>query len=196
MVILTSCGLQIKEKCGDLLKLVNKRKVFIMINAVDNSLKSQLTNSIENNIKDIASRVDCGELTAENISKYIDYYDCIYLAGGNIKKLSEMINHKEIKDGLLYFIDKGKTLITEDTSTLLAVDNLKYLNQITNSLDEEDKIYKDIDYSSLNNLALTKEKIIVHADKIKPHFQGACRLVERQNRLSIRFLKDGEILVL
>ena len=196
MVILTSCGLKIKEKCGDLLKLVRNKKVLICSNGLNLSSKKDTLNTISLNIQDLVVRLDEDELNVDNVYKYIDYYDCIYIAGGNIKLLSEMLNHKEIYQSIHNFIKKGKILITEGMATLITTHNLDYIDHIIANFDEEDNIYKKLNYSLIKTLNLTKEKIIVHSNCLSKFFKGSCKFVEKQNRLTFTYLKDGDIIVL
>lgn len=196
MVIISSCGLQIKDKCGDLLKLVKNKKVFVCTNSLDREIKkNQFVDKAKENISDLVARLDDGELTVDNISKFINYYDCIYLAGGNVRLLGEMLNHKEIKEGLLKFINSGKIFITEGNASLIVIDDLSYINQITSSITEENMIYKNIDYSKIKTLSLTGEKIIVQVDNLN-FFRSACKLYEKQNRASLTYLFNGDIFVI
>ena len=197
MVILTSSGLKDKEKSGDLLKLVKNKKVFICNNAIERKLyRESHFKVLKENIQDVVVRLDEGELNSENIQKYIEYYDCIYLAEGNLRILSDMLGNKVVKQSILNFINKGKLFMTEGLSTYIASDSLEYLNYIIKSLDQEDMIYNNINYEILNNLALTNKKFIVHADNLTKKFKGACRLAEKNMKLSLKFLNDGEFVVL
>lgn len=196
MVIISSCGLQIKDKCGDLLKLVKNKKVFVCTNSLDREIKkNQFVDKAKENISDLVARLDDGELTVDNISKFINYYDCIYLAGGNVRLLGEMLNHKEIKEGLLKFINSGKIFITEGNASLIVIDDLSYINQITSSITEESMIYKNIDYSKIKTLSLTGEKIIVQVDNLN-FFRSACKLYEKQNRANLIYLFNGDFCVI
>lgn len=196
MVIISSCGFQLKDKCGDLLKLVKNKKLFVCTNAIDRDIKkSQYLDKTKENISQLVARLDYGEFTTDNIVKFANYYDCIYLAGGNVKLLSEMLNHKEINEALLKYINCGKLFITEGNASLILIDSLDYINQITLNVSEEHDIYKSIDYSKINTLALTSEKIIVHVDNLN-FFRSACKLYERKNRVSLKYLFDGEFIVL
>lgn len=197
MVILTANGFQNKENCSDLLKIVKNKKVFICTNAIDRDIYKK--KCYEKNfafLNGLPSRLDGGDLTCENIYKYQDYYDCIFIAEGNIKKLGDSLNNKEVKEGLLKFVSRGKTLICEGLSSLIATQNLDYINAVLNCLDEENDFYKSLNYSSITTLGLTKEKIIVYPNILRGKFQGACKLAEKQNRISFRYLKDDEFIVL
>ena len=197
MVILSSSGFQNKEKMCELKKTVKNKKVYVCTNAIEKQKdKDKVFDLIKENIQDTTAKVDQGELTTENINRYIEYYDCIYLAEGDLRRLNEMLSHKQIKEGLLKFIDNGRLFITEGLSGHIASDNLHYLNFILQSLDEEDKIYKFIDYSNLITLDLSKEKYLFHANKLVRKFQGACKLAEKNYRTSIIRIDDGDFVVL
>lgn len=135
-------------------------------------------------------------MSSDNIKNYITYYDCIYIADGSLRKLSETLTHQEVKDSLLSFINSGKIFITEGVSSLITVDNLDYVNFIVKSFDEENSIYPRINYSTLKTLKLTTEKIIVYSDKLPKYFQGACRIAENHYKLPLTYLYKGELMVL
>lgn len=196
MVIISSCGFQIKDKCGDLLKLVKNRKVFICTNALDREIKkNQFVENAKINISPLASRIDYGTLDVDNILKYVNYYDCIYMAGGNVKLLSETLNHKEVKQGLEKFINSGKLFITQGNAGLIVIKDLSYLDNITSSITEEDFNYPKLQYAKLNTLALTDKKIIVFPNNIN-YFKSACKFYEKKNRTALTYIDNGEFIVL
>ena len=196
MVILSSSGFQINDKCGELKKLVRNRKVFICNNAIERPLyKKKHFQNIQQNIGELVARVDEGELTVENAFKYTEYYDCIYLAEGNLRILSDTLKRKDIESALRNFINSGKTLITEGIAGHLLCADLDYLNFIANTIDQP-KIYDHINYAILTSLQLTKEKYIFHVNKLKKSLKGACKLAEKHYRTTINLLNDGEMVVL
>lgn len=196
MVIVTANGYQDKEKCNELLKIIKNKKVFVCTNAIERDLlKKKHFEILKENVDGFPLRFDGGDLTSDIAYKWTDYYDCIYIAGGSLRNLSEMLDRKEIKDSLLKFVNRGKILITEGLASLIVCNNLDYVNDIVASLDEENDIYKSINYSSINTLNLTKEKIIVFFKKLPKHFQGACKVAEKLNRISLTILKENEFAV-
>lgn len=197
MVILSANGFQNKEKCGELLKVVKNKKVLVCTNAIEREIYKKSYFEIVNKLlSDIVTEINIDDLNSDNVLTYITYYDCIYIADGNLKRLSEMLTHQEVEDGILSFINSGKIFITEGKSSLITVDNLEYVNFIVKSLDEENNIYPTINYSTLKTLKLTTEKIIVCADALPKHFQGACRITENHYKLSLTYLHEGELIVL
>ena len=197
MVILSANGFQDKDKCGELLKIIKNKKVFVCTNAIERELyKKKIYQTAKDNIDEVPSRFDGGDLNLENVYRYLDYYDCIYLAGGSLNLLSDMLSVTEMKEALLKFINKGKIFITQGLSSLIAVENLEYLNFIVNCLSEENKLYPHFNYSSIKTLSLTKDKIVFCPSSLPKVFQGACKIAEKQNRISLTYLKDNEFIVL
>lgn len=196
MVIVSSNGFRNKDKISELVKTVKNKRVYICTNAIEkSSSKEKLFSLLKENIEDFTKTLEYGELTAENINKYVDFYDCIYMAEGSLQKISDMLSCNEIKEGLLKFIDSGKLFITEGTSGHIVTDNLEYLNFMIKAVDEENKIYKCLDYKSLNTLGITNEKYIFHINKLLRKFKGALKLAEKKYRISITEIADDDFVV-
>lgn len=196
MVILTANGFQNKENCSELKKLLKNKKVYICTNAINQSFyKNQAYNLIKENMGSTAIRIDGGDLNIDNAYRYCDYYDCIYITSGNLRLLSETICFSQVKESLLKFVNRGKLLLIEGNSSLIAVDNLDYINQILKSLTQDLNDYPSLNYSALKTLSLTNEKVVVDLNHLPKQFKGACKLAEKNLKTSFSYIKENEFII-
>lgn len=151
---------------------------------------------VKQKINGIAQCLDDGIINAENANKTFEYYDCVYLVEGDLGKIGEMLLQPDVKTSLLNFIYKGKMLITEGLSGHIVSSDLSYLDFIVKKLEEEDKYYKSINYSEIETLGLTKERYIFHANSLIKKFKRAGRSAEREYRMMLNYLENGEYIVL
>jgi hypothetical protein len=202
MVILSSCGLKVKEKCGDLLKVVQNKSVLCAVIDKNEDDFIKICQNVEGCVKNISKIC----LNANNITEILNF-DCLYIMENNIHKLCKLFNNENVRKTILKFIELGLCVICEGESSLIFLNDLSYIdelcNRIVKSFSENSikQVMKKLCFVSddavakNNGLGLSNEKLLFHVQHFDKEFLGICKLYEKAYNVNFTYLKDGDFII-
>ena len=186
-IVLTSCGFRNEEFKNKFYELIPKeeletKKLLYITTAVDGEKdgnKDWVT-------KEYKTILDLG-IKESNITEYkigneinIDYYDIIYMMGGNTIYLLDMVRKYNFGEVIKDFLNQGKIYIGSSAGS-----------QILGSTINLNAIYEDnfVGMTDFTALGLINKEIVPHANKKE-------ELIKNANRDDLMLLYDGDGIIL
>ena len=162
------------------------KRVLIVTNATSTGSNIKGVPIIKNNFQQIADMVDLIHLTEENI-KQIKKYDVLYITGGDMAPLGEIVTEK-IKDYLINFLSNGGIIIGESAGSIIFGEDFKWYYDIKKGT----KPKYDVKLSSYKGFGFIEENIYPHYNKASEQQKTKIEKYEEQTNTTITKMNDGE----
>lgn len=176
----------------ELFKEISKgKKVMILANAAPEGTGNFIAReNVRDNFLSVgASNVDIVDLNSDNIDKILDY-DIIYVLGGNVTYLIELVNKTNLKDILVKFLEKG-IYIGESAGSIILSDDIKYIYDLKKGT----KPKYDAILDSYKGLGLIDLYIYPHFQKVSDEMKKKTDEFEKETGIEITRLNDGDIII-
>lgn len=190
-IFLTSCGLKEKQesqKFLDFIKpsLAGKRAV-VVTNATTTGHNERAIEPTKNRLSQAGCVVDAMVLTADSLD-VLDSADLIYVVGGDVTPLLNLIAETDFKNKIIEFLNRGGIYIGESAGSIITGKSAKWYYEIKKKYSERYNILP----KSFDCLGLTDVYVFPHYDKAEKDMKMEVEKFEKQNGIKITKLADGD----
>ena len=195
-ILVTSGGFNtvnnyVSEENKELFKTIaNGKKVLVIANAAPEGTGNYVAReNVRDNFLNVgASQVDIADLDTDNVGMILDY-DIIYVLGGNLTHLIELVNKTPFKEYLIKFLENG-IYIGESAGSIILADDVKF----TYDIKKGTKAKYDVNLDTYAGLGLIDLYIYPHFQKANETMQEKTSEYERTHSIKICRLNDGDII--
>ena len=173
-------------------KIASGKKVLIIANAAPVGSGNYIAReNVRDNFLSVgAVSADIVDLNGDNVDMILSY-DVIYMLGGNLTHLIELIKSTNFKELLLKFLEKG-VYIGESAGSMILADDVKYAYDLKKGT----KPKYDVVLDSYAGLGLIDLYIFPHYQKTSDEMRTKTDNYEKATGIKITRLNDGEIIVI
>lgn len=162
------------------------KKVLILSNATITGSNVKGVPNIKTNFEKLGCVVDVIYLTDDNIEQ-IHEYDVVYITGGDMAPLAEMVTPK-IKENILQFLTGGGTIIGESAGSIILGEDFKWYYEVKKGT----KPKYDVILPSYKGFGLIDFTIYPHWNKVKQEQREKVKEYSKTSQIKIVPMEDGE----
>lgn len=189
-IIVTSGGYLDGQRGENLDSLISDtckgKKVLILSNATITGSNVKGVPNIKTNFEKLGCVVDVVCLTDDNVEQ-IHECDVVYITGGDMAPLGEMVTPKT-KENLLKFLSNGGTVIGESAGSIILGEDFKWYYDVKKGT----KPKYDIELPSYKGFGLVSFNIYPHWNKAKEDQKSRVREYSKEHNIDIIEMLDGE----
>ena len=198
MLILTSKSFQRLDDNEKITKLLteasNGKNVLMISNAAtketNNFMARVIVKECFENIG--ALKVDVVDIDSYNIACILDY-DVIYVCGGDIRPLLNLIEKTDFKAYIEKFLKNGGTYIGNSSGSVIVGHDTKFLFKLKMGHSKSPEYTAIPEFTK--GLGLVDINILPHANCFEIDFVKKCKDYERINGIKFRYLNDDEYIL-
>ena len=195
-ILVTSGGFNtvnnyVSEENKELFKTIaNGKKVLVIANAAPEGTGNYVAReNVRDNFLNVgASKADIVDLNGDNVGMILDY-DIIYVLGGNLTHLIELVNKTPFKELVIKFLEND-IYIGESAGSMILADDVKFAYDIKKGT----KAKYDVNLETYAGLGLIDLYIYPHFQKANETMQEKTSEYERTHGIKICRLNDGDII--
>ena len=192
-IFLTSCGLKDKEQSDKLFETLKPslkgKAALVIINATTTGHNERAIEPTNARLTSAGASVKDLVLAQENLDE-IDHADVVYVVGGDLNPLLEIVNKIDVKDKIMGLLRRGGIYIGESAGSIITGKSAKWYYDIKkNTSDRYKKVPK-----LCSGLGLNDYKIFPHFDKASDEMRQIIDTYEKENSVTITRLSDGEFI--
>jgi dipeptidase E len=168
-------------------KISNGKKVLFVDNATKTGSNVKGVSNIVENFKKIGAGVDIITLTNDNLNSIFNY-DILYITGGDLSPLIELVNNSGFTSQSYKFLHGGGIIVGESAGSMIFSKDLKYIYEVKKGTkpkyDVELPTYKGIGFIDIN--------IYPHWNKESEEQKKKVLNYETETNIKITRMQDGE----
>ena len=162
------------------------KKVLILSNATITGSNVKGVPNIKTNFEKLGCVVDVVCLTDDNVEQ-IHEFDVVYITGGDMAPLGEMVTPK-IKENILQFLTGAGTIIGESAGSIILGEDFKWYYDVKKGT----KPKYDVVLPNYKGFGLIDFTIYPHWNKAKQEQKEKVKEYSKTSRIKIITMEDGE----
>jgi len=194
-IIITSSGFidsakRSKEIDELFAEVCNGKKVLVIDNA---AYKPEISSNyaqrvcVQKNFKNAGAIIsDILTIDKTNTTKILDY-DCLYVLGGNVTELINLVNNTDFKEQLIKFLKRG-VYIGESAGSIILSDDVKYIYDLKKEMEK----YMNIVLPTYKGLGLVDIYIFPHYNSISDSIKEK---IKNYMNVPVKIINDGEYIL-
>ncbi len=188
-LILTSNGFIVRDnKCADYIsKICNGKKILIIDNATLTGSNQKGLEAVFNNFKDITNDVTVLTLKESNIKQIYDY-DYIYICGGDLMPLLDLVHQLDLSSHFSKYLRNGGVIVGESAGAIIFAFDVRYYYDIKRGTKDKYNII----LKNYNGVGFIDINIFPHWDKQIDKIKQKVQNYSREHNIKIMPIEDGE----